>query len=80
VAATAALRQELQLVTQERWILQQARAFQLGSRRERPFALAPGAPPLPADAPGSAVRRIGAEVEDRSPLDAWLEVLFGPAD
>jgi hypothetical protein len=78
-AATAALHRELQLVTQERWILQQARAYQLGSRRERPFALAPGTPPLADDAPGSAVRRVGAEVEERSPLDAWLEVLFGPA-
>lgn len=75
---TAALRRELQLVTEERWILQQARAYQLGSRKERPFALAPNAPELPADAPGSALRRIGAEVVERSPLESWLEVLFGP--
>ena len=77
VAATAALRQELALVTQERWILQQARAYQLGTRRERPFALAPDAPPLPADAPGSAARRIGATPEQMTPLEAWLDVLFG---
>lgn len=75
---TDALRRELELVTQERWILQQARAYRLGSRKERPFAVAPGAPALPADAPGSAARRLGADPVERSPLDAWLEVLFGP--
>jgi hypothetical protein len=78
-ATTAALHDELLLVTQERWFLQQARAFQLGLEDERPFALAPGAPSLPPDAPGSAARRLGAEVAERSPLEAWLEVLFGPA-
>jgi cell division protein FtsB len=77
-AETDALRRELELVTQERWILQQARAYRLGSRKERPFAIAPGAPALPADAPGSAARRLGADQVERSPLDAWLEVLFGP--
>ncbi len=76
-AHTAALRQELALVTQERWILQQARAYQLGTRKERPFVLAPDAPPLPADAPGSAATRLGAAPEPPSPLEAWLEVLFG---
>lgn len=78
-AETAALRRELELVGQERWVLQQARGYQLGSTRERPFALDPQAPALPADAPGSAVRRLGAEVEERSPLESWLEVLFGPS-
>lgn len=78
-ADTEALRRELALVGQERWYLQEARAYQLGSRKERPFALAPDAPPLPDDAPGSAARRVGAETVERSPLEAWLEVLFGPA-
>lgn len=77
-ADTTALQRELALVTEQRWILQQARAYQLGSRRERPFALAPDAPPLPADAPGSATRRLGAEVAPPSPLESWLDVLFGP--
>jgi hypothetical protein len=77
-AETDALRRELALVQQERWVLQQARAYQLGSSRERPFALDPSAPALPDDAPGPAVRRIGAEVAERTPLEAWLEVLFGP--
>ena len=77
-AETTALRQELDLVAQERWILQQARAYQLGTRKERPFALAPDAPPLAPDAPGSAARRLGADTPAPSPLEAWLEVLFGP--
>jgi len=79
VADTAALRRERALVTQERWILQEARAYKLGTSSERPFALDPGAPPLPEDAPGSAARRLGAEEAALSPLEAWLEVLFGPA-
>ena len=78
-ATTAAMRSELLLVTQERWFRQQARAFQLGSEKERPFALAPDAPSLPPDAPGSEARKLGAAVAERSPLEAWLEVLFGPA-
>jgi cell division protein FtsB len=78
-AESQALRRELELVTQERWILQQARAYRLGSRKERPFALAPDAPSLPPDAPGSQARRLGAEAERPTPLEAWLEVLFGPA-
>jgi hypothetical protein len=77
-ATTAALQSELQLVSQERWYLQQARQFQLGSPDERPFALAPDAPSLPPDAPGSEARRLGAEAVERSPLEAWLEILFGP--
>ena len=77
-ATTEALRSELELVTQERWILQQARAYRLGSRKERPFALAANAPVLPADAPGSPARRLGAETARKSPLEVWLEVVFGP--
>jgi hypothetical protein len=78
-AETEALRKELDLVTQERWVLQQARAYRLGSRTERPFALAPGAPDLAADAPGSPLRRLGADTKRPSPLESWLDVLFGPA-
>ncbi len=75
---TEALRQELQLVTEKRWVLQQARAYRLGSRAERPFALAPGAPALADDAPGSPTRRLGADPTPPSPIEGWLEVLFGP--
>jgi hypothetical protein len=62
-----------------RFIRLEGRSFGLGGPREIPFALAAGAPPLAADAPGSASVRLGAEPTPASPLDAWLEVLFGAA-
>ncbi len=77
-AQTEALRRELDLVGQERWVLQQARAYRVGSRTERPFALVPDAPALADDAPGSPARRLGADTTPPSPLEGWLEVLFGP--
>ena len=78
VAHVAALRDELSLVQTQRWILQQARAYELGSKAERPFAIAADAPSLAPDAPGSPSRRLGSVPERRSPLDSWLDVLFGP--
>jgi len=73
----ARLERDLGHVQDPRYIVQAARAFGLGGPREVPFALAAGAPPLAADAPGSAAVRLGAADHDKSPLDAWLEVLFG---
>jgi hypothetical protein len=77
VAHVAALRDELSLVQTQRWILQQARAYALGSKSERPFAIAADAPSLAPDAPGSPARRLGSAAERTSPLDAWLDALFG---
>jgi hypothetical protein len=78
-AAVAALVAEKELIQQPAFVAFTARAFGLGlSRGERPFVLAPGAPELPADAPGSASLRVGRVVDDRTPLDSWLELLFGP--
>ena len=74
----AALRDELSLVQTQRWILQQARAYGLGSKSERPFEIAADAPPISPDAPGSPARRLGSVAERRSPLDGWLDALFGP--
>jgi hypothetical protein len=71
------LERDLQQVQDPRYILLAGRAFGLGGPREVPFALAAGAPPLAADAPGSAAVRLGAAARHQSPLDAWLEVLFG---
>lgn len=85
-AANAALRDEvaglerdLGHVQDPRFIKLAGRAFGLGGPGEIPFALAAGAPALPADAPGSASVRLGADPLATSPLDAWLEVLFGPS-
>jgi hypothetical protein len=55
-----------------------ARSYGLGAKHEIPFVLAPGAATLPPDAPGSAALRVGAAPAVRSPLDAWLDLLFGP--
>ena len=83
-AANAALRDEvarLQLdlghVQDLHFIQLQGRAFGLGGKGEVPFALAAGASALESDAPGSAAVRLGAPSRPTSPIDAWLEVLFG---
>ena len=74
-----ALERELRQIQQDRYILQQARGYGLGGPKEVAFTLDPDAPPLPADAPGSAAVRVGAP-EPVSPLDRWLSILFGEAD
>ena len=76
----AAMERELDAIARQRFVEQQARAYRVGGSREIPFALAPDAPALAADAPGSAAVRLGAESEHVSPLERWLTVLFGPAD
>jgi hypothetical protein len=75
----AAVQRELELITEERYILQQARGYGLGTAAETPFTLGPDAPPLADDAPGSAAQRLGETAAGRSPLESWLTVLFGPA-
>ena len=76
----AALDRELDLIGRPRYVQQQARGYGLGGSHEIAFTLAPDAPALPADAPGSAAVRLGADHHDASPLDRWLTVLFGPTD
>jgi hypothetical protein len=75
----AAMERELEAIGRQRFVEQQARAYGVGSSREIPFALAPDAPPLADDAPGSAAVRVGAEADRISPLERWLTVLFGPS-
>ena len=77
-AEVDALAVEVDLVQQDAYIAFEARAYGLGDQRERRFVLAPGAPSLAPDAPGSAEVRIGQVVETRTPLESWLEILFGP--
>jgi hypothetical protein len=78
-AEIAGLERELERIQQPRFIDQQARGYGLGASNEIPFTLAPGAPPLTADAPGSAAGRVGAGTSV-SPLDRWVTLLFGPSD
>lgn len=78
-AEIAALERELDRIQQRRFVLLQARAHGLGGHREIAFTLDPGAPPLPADAPGSAALRLGAPAAV-SPLESWLSILFGSGD
>ena len=80
----AALALRAEALTAERILLDDAafldlvaRGYNLGSPVERPFVLAADASELPADAPGSAERRLGAATLQRSPIDVWLEILFG---
>jgi hypothetical protein len=78
-AQIAALERELDRIQQPRFILQQARAHGLGGRNEISFTLDPDAPPLPANAPGSAALRVGAPAEV-SPMESWLSILFGSGE
>jgi len=72
----ARLQADLNHVQDPKFILLEGRSFGLGGPHEIPFALAAGAPALAPDAPGSAAVRLGAP-PPRSPIDVWLEVLFG---
>lgn len=76
-ADVAALEQEVALIQRQAYIEQQAREYRLGAPRERPFILADDAPPLAADAPGTAATRLGADAGAATPLDSWLDLLFG---
>lgn len=73
------LQQELDLVQRQSFVEQQARANGLGGKGEHPFVLSSDAAPLAADAPGSAAVRLGATPARTTPLDAWLDLLFGPS-
>lgn len=76
----AALQDELALIQESRYVDLQARAYRLGHRDEIAFALEGDAPALPADAPGSASVRLGADARTVSPLERWFDLLFGPGD
>jgi cell division protein FtsB len=79
-AEVAALERELVLIQEPEYVAQEARGYGLGRPREVPFSLGSDAPGLPPDAPGSAAVRLGEEPPSRTPLEAWLSLLFGPSD
>jgi len=74
----ASLQDRIASVHGDRFITQQARTVRMGGPGEIPFTLAGDAPSLAPDAPGSAATRLGGPRVGGSPLDGWLEVLFGP--
>jgi hypothetical protein len=75
----AGLQQDLGQVQDSRFLQLAGRAYGLGGPGEIPFTLEAGAPTPGPDAPGSASTRLGARHDASSPLDGWLEALFGPA-
>jgi len=76
-ADLARLTAELAFIQDPRFVAQQARAYGIGARKERPFTLAADASPLPGDAAGSETRRVGYREVERTPLEAWAQLLFG---
>jgi hypothetical protein len=76
----AALEAELALIQRQDYIEQAARAYRLGNPKEIPFTLDENAPPLPADAPGSAAVRLGTETVHVTPLEAWARLLLGAGE
>ena len=72
------LQHERDIVQQRSYVEFIARGFRLGTTRDQAFTLAPNAPSLAPDAPGSAALRVGAPMASQTPLDSWLSLLFGP--
>jgi hypothetical protein len=77
-ADLAALQADLLKVQSDPYVGVAARATDLGRQHEVPFALAANAPSLPPNAPGSAALRVGGQPAPPPPLEAWLDLLFGP--
>jgi hypothetical protein len=66
---------ELTTIQSPAFVALQARTFGIGSAREQVFGLEPGAPPPPS------IPMLGEEpatADQSSPLDDWLDLLFGP--
>jgi len=66
---------ELITVQSPAFVTLQARTFGIGSSREQVFGLEPGAPPPP---PVPMLGEEPAAAGPSSPLDDWLDLLFGP--
>ena len=78
-AEVAALRDEVDLVTQSDYVAMEARGYGLGNAREIPFTLDPSVPAPTDGAPGSASVKLGANPLHQTPLESWLQLLFGPS-
>ena len=77
VGEVDALQAELKLIKQPGFVDFTARGYMLGSAREIPFSIDPNAPPPAPDAPGSTGIKPQQVVLPQSPLESWLQVLFG---
>jgi cell division protein FtsB len=67
-------REEVALIQDDEFVRLQARAYGLGERGERVFALRPGAPdPEPIVPLGAAA----SPAAPQTPLEDWLDLLFG---
>jgi cell division protein FtsB len=67
-------REEVAIIQGDEFVRLQARAYGLGERGERVFALRPGAPdPEPIVPLGAAA----SPALPQTPLDDWLDLLFG---
>jgi len=71
------LEREIALIKEPAFVSEMARGYLLGTPGEIPFKVDPEASPLPADAPGSQGIVPEASPKPNSPLDAWLQALFG---
>lgn len=77
-AEVTALQHEVDLVVRPEYVAIAARGHQFGVGREVAFTLDPSVPSPVDGAPGSASARLGAHVEQQTPLESWLSLLFGP--
>ena len=73
----ASLELELKLIREPAFVSQMARGYKLGSPREIPFTLDPNAAPLPSNAAGSTGIKPDQPAHETSPLDSWMQALFG---
>jgi cell division protein FtsB len=71
------LEREIALIKQPAFVAEMARGYLLGTPGEIAFRVDPAASPLPANAPGSQGIVPTAIPRSGSPLDAWLQALFG---
>jgi len=74
-ARLASDRAELMLIQTPAYVRLAARAYGYGPPGERAFALAAGGPPAPVITP---LGEDPAATRARPPLEAWLQLLFGP--
>lgn len=73
----ASLAREIELIKQPAFIAEMARGYLLGTPGEIPLKVDPSAPTLPPNAPGSQGIVPDTSQQPQSPLDAWLQALFG---